>query len=104
MDYNVVMTPNAVEDLDRFLQYLIEEKRSRQAAEGLMADVTVTVEILTHAAESFRYCTNPRLQAQGYRRINLNRHRYCMLYRVIGYTVSVDGIFHELQDPDHWLR
>lgn len=104
MDYNVIMTPNALDDLDRFIEYLLYEKYSVQAARSLSADVSSTIEVLAHSAGSFRYCTNPRLRAQGYRRIDLNTHRYYMLYRVDGRDVIIDNIFHELQDPDAWLR
>lgn len=103
MDYNVIMMPNAIEDLRNFIQYLIYEKHSRQAASALRSDVATTVEVLTHSAESFQYCTNPRLRALGYRRINLSSHRYFMLYRVDGHDVEVDAIFHELQDYENHI-
>lgn len=104
MDYNVIMTADALADLDRFVEYLLFEKYSPQAARNLWADASATIEILAHAAESLRYCTNPRLRSQGYRRIDLGTHRYYMLYRVSGKDVIIDNVFHELQDPDAWLR
>lgn len=104
MDYNVIMTPNALDDLDRFIEYLLYEKYSMQAARSLMADVSSTIEILAHSAESFQYCTNARLRAQGYRRIDLGMHRYYMLYRVNDRDVMIDNVFHELQDPGARLQ
>lgn len=36
MDYKVVVTVDAEEDLDRFIQYLLFEKESRQAAQNVL--------------------------------------------------------------------
>lgn len=38
MDYKVVVTRDAQEDLDRFIKYLIFEKESFQAAENVLND------------------------------------------------------------------
>lgn len=104
MDYNVIMTPNALEDLDGFVQYLLLKKHSRQAARNLLEDTASTIDLLSSSAESFHYCVNPNLRAQGYRRINLSTHSYFMLYRVEGSNVSIDDIFHELQDYENKMR
>lgn len=45
-----------------------------------------------------KLCDNLRLRKLGYRRINFERHRYFMLYRIEGERIIVDNIFHELQD------
>jgi len=46
-------------------------------------------------------CDNPRLQSLGYHRINFQKHRYFMLYRIEDDVVYVDDIFHELQDYEN---
>ncbi len=74
MDYKVVVTKDAEEDLERFIKYLIIEKESTQAAENVLND---------------------------YRRINFLNHRYFMLYRIVDNAVFVDNIFHELQDYEN---
>lgn len=38
MDYKVVVTRDAEDDLDRFVKYLIFEKESMQAAENVLND------------------------------------------------------------------
>ena len=98
MDYKVVVTKDAEMDLERFIKYLIIEKRSMQAAENLLNDYDVTVESLKHVAGSLKLCDNPRLRQLEYRRINFLNHRYFMLYRIVDNAVFVDNIFHELQD------
>lgn len=98
MDYKVLITKDAEEDLDRFVSYLLLEKRNEQAAGNLLQDFEATKESLSHVAGSLKLCENKRLNKLGYRRINFLSHRYFMLYRVQGDEVFVDNIFHELQD------
>lgn len=98
MDYKVVIMEDAEEDLDRFLRYLIVEKKNEQAAGNLLDDFEATKNSLAYMAGSLRECENPHLKEFGYRRINFLTHRYFMLYRIEGNVVFVDNIFHELQD------
>lgn len=101
MDYKIVVTKDAEEDLDRFIQYLIFEKKSTQAARNVLDDYDATIECLKHVAGSLMLCENPRLRMHGYRRINFLNHRYFMMYRIVENIVFVDNIFHELQDYEN---
>ena len=98
MDYKVVVTRDAEENLERFVKYLILEKGSLQAAENVLNDYDATIESLKYVAGSLKLCDNPRLHQLGYRRINFLNHRYFMLYRIVEDIVFIDNIFHELQD------
>ncbi len=98
MDYKVFITKDAEEDMDCFIQYLITEKKSLQAARNVLNDYDATIESLKHVAGSLKLCDNPRLRQLGYRRINFLNHRYFMMYRIEDNVVYVDNIFHELQD------
>lgn len=101
MDYEVVVTSDAKEDLERFIEYLILEKESIQAAENVLNDYDATIGSLKHVAGSLKLCDNPMLSQLEYRRINFLNHRYFMLYRVVDNKVFVDNIFHELQDYEN---
>lgn len=103
MDYKIVVTQDAEEDLDKFLWYLIYEKRNRQAAKQVLDDFEETKERLAKVASSLRYCDNPKLKKFGYRRINFIKHRYFMLYRIVEDEVIIDNIFHELQDFENYM-
>ncbi len=98
MDYKIVITIDAEEDLERYIQYLLFEKRNEQAAKSLLEDFENTKKCLSGVAESLKLCDNPKLRQMGYRRINFLAHRYFMLYRVEENMIFVDNIFHELQD------
>ncbi len=98
MGYKVVVTKDAEEDLERFIKYLLLEKKSRKAAENVLNDYDATIESLKYVAGSLKLCDNPRLRQLKYRRINFLNHRYFMLYRIVDNIVFLDNIFHELQD------
>lgn len=101
MDYKVVVTRDAEEDLEHFIEYLIFEKESMQAAQNVLNDYDATIESLKHVAGSLKLCDNPRLRKLGYHRINFLNHRYFILYRIEDDVVFVDNIFHELQDYEN---
>ena len=97
MDYRVVVTKDAEEDLDQFIKYLIFEKENMEAAQNVLDDYDATIQTLKIVAGSLKLCENPRLRQLEYRRINFLNHRYFMLYRIEDDVVIID-IFHELQD------
>lgn len=101
MDYKVVVTRDAEEDLERFIKYLSIEKESMQAAENVLNDYDATIESLKYVAGNLKLCDNPGLRQLEYRRINFLNHRYFMLYRIVDNVVFVDNIFHELQDYEN---
>ena len=103
MDYKIVITNDAEEDLERFIKYLIIEKKSIQAAENVLNDYDATIENLKYVAGSLKLCDNPKLHQLGYRRINFLNHRYFMLYRIVDNVIFVDNIFHELQDYENTM-
>lgn len=98
MDYKIVVTSDAEEDLDRFIEYLLFEKKSEQAAKNVLDDFEAVIESLKHVAGSLKLCDNPRLKDLGYRRINFLSHRYFIMYRIVDQVVFIDNIFHQLQD------
>lgn len=101
MDYKVVVTVDAEEDLDNYIKYLLYEKKSTQAAKNVLDDFEATKENLKYVAGSLKLCDNLRLNQLGYRRINFLNHRYFMLYRIVDNVVYIDNIFHDLQDYEN---
>lgn len=101
MEYKVVVTADAEEDLNQYIRYLIIVKKSEQAAKNVLDDFEATIQSLKSVAGSLKLCDNPRLKELGYRRINFFSHRYFILYRVMGDIVFIDNIFHELQDYEN---
>ena len=104
MDYKSALMSGAEEELDRFITYLLLEKKSDQAARNLLSDFEATKTSLSNVAGRLKLCDNPKLRELGYRRINFLSHRYFMLYRIENNTVYVDNIFHELQDYENIMN
>ena len=103
MDYKIVLMRDAEEDLDRFITYLLFEKKSEQAARNLLNDFEATKTSLSNVAGSLKLCDNPKIRALGYRRINFLSHRYFLLYRIAENMVYIDAVFHELQDYENHI-
>ena len=101
MEYKVVVTADAEEDLNQYIRYLLMVKKSNQAAKNVLDDFEATIRSFKSVAGSLKPCDNPRLKELGYRRINFLSHRYFMLYRIVEDIVFVDNIFHELQDYEN---
>ncbi|MCI6997010.1 MAG: type II toxin-antitoxin system RelE/ParE family toxin [Eubacterium sp.] len=101
MDYKVVVTVDAEEDLNNYIRYLLIVKKNEQAAKNVLDDFEATVQSLKRVAGSLKLCDNPRLRKLGYRRINFLSYRYFMMYRIDEDVVFVDNIFHELQDYEN---
>ncbi len=104
MEYKVVITSDAEEDLDRFIRYLLFVKQNPQAATSVLNDFEEAKQNLSNIAGSMKLCDNPRLNALGYRRMPFQTHRYFMLYRIEDDLAIVDNIFHELQDYEQKTR
>lgn len=96
--YRVMLTQDAEEDLNAFLDYLVRKKRNPDAAIRLIDDFERALVGLAHIAGSLKLDDDPKLARMGYRRIHLDRHNYFMLYRVVDDTAIVDRVFHDRQD------
>lgn len=98
MGYKVIITPPAKRRLDMYVYYTIETLRNKQAAKAILDDTRVTAKRLESVAGSLPICDNPILAKYEYRKINLSKHDFIMIYRIQDNEVIVDGMFHELQD------
>lgn len=65
MDYRMVITDDAFEDLDNILYYLLFALKNEQAAKNVLDDFKSTQEHLSHVANSLKLCDNPRMQEKG---------------------------------------
>lgn len=96
--YQVLLTVDAESDLNGFLEYLLYEKRSDQAALNVLEDFTRLVKRLEYSAGSYRLDEDPKCAALGYHRIHFDRHDYFALFRIEDNVVTIDRLFHNLQD------
>ena len=104
MDYKVLLSIDAKEELEEIVRYLLFEKRNEQAAKNVLNDFEETKDRLAKTAGSLKFCNNPRLKELGYKRINFVSHRYFMIFHIEDDIAYVDNIFHELQDYESSLQ
>lgn len=56
MAYNVVVTIDAEEDLNRYIRYLLLDKKNEQAAGNVLNDFEATIDSLKIVAGSLKLC------------------------------------------------
>ena len=56
MGYKVVVTSDAEKDFDRFIQYLLFEKKNVQAAQSVLNDFEATKKSLAQVVGSLKLC------------------------------------------------
>ena len=98
MTYEVVVTGQAEAQLDNMINHVLFRFNNREAAINILDDVQKTYEKLEYAVSAIQLCEDPYLESKGYRKIVLESHNYVLLYQIQDDTVSVNGIFHMLED------
>ena len=104
MDYEVIISDKAEAQLDRFISHILVVLGNEQAAASVLDDAEKTKERLSHVAENLKLCDNPKLRTLGYRIIHFAHHRYLMIYRIDGNIAYVEGMYHELQDYENYIK
>ena len=103
-EYKVTITPEAIDDLNRYLSYLLFVKKSEQAYDALLEDYYDTVDELSRVAVALKMPSDPELSSRGLKKIFFKKHKYVMLYLMDGDEVIVVYIFHMLEDCKNKLR
>lgn len=104
MDYKVIVTDDAFEDLDNILYYLLFVLKNEQAAQNVLSDFELAKGHLSHMAGSLKLCENSKLREKGYRRLEFQKHSYFVLYRIEEKLVIIDAVFHDLQDFEKRMK
>lgn len=94
MNYKIIVTDQAEEQLDNILYYILMQFNSREGAKSVLDDVLKTYEKLRYVAGSLQLCNDKYLASKGYRKIVLEKHNYVLLYQMRDDEVYVNGIFH----------
>ncbi len=98
MDFDVIFSEQAEQNLDRIISYCLYKLKNTQAAMNILKDVENTLKRLSYMADGLKLCENARLRDLGYRKIHLRQHSYFLLYRIEDNKVYVDAVYHDLQD------
>ncbi|MCM1264510.1 MAG: type II toxin-antitoxin system RelE/ParE family toxin [Butyrivibrio sp.] len=98
MEYKVILSDIAKQQLDNILFYICITLCNETAAHNVLQDAENTIQKLAQSGSSLKICDEPELAKYGYRKIHFSSHRYIMLYIVMGKEIRIDRIYHELED------
>ena len=101
--FEVIITPQAREMLERYVDYIQYTLLNEQAAESVWQDAVKTIGALQLTALAHRISTHPVLKKLDYRLAFFQKHSYVILYRVEERMVYVEAIYHTLQDYENWF-
>lgn len=99
--YNVVLSPTARSQLNRYVDYIQFTLLNEEAADAVLLDALETIDALEVSAGSLAFCNHPVLKSLGYRKILFRKHDYVMIYDIEGTTARIKGIYHLLQDYEN---
>lgn len=102
--YRIIVTPDAEEDLNKYIVYLIEKKKNPQAVRNLLKDFRETKNCLSNVAGSLKDPENEKMIERGLKRINFLHHNYFMLYYIDKEIAYITQIFHGLENFEDKLR
>ena len=98
MGYRIDITQHAEELLENIIFHVAVKLSNPTAADAILDDVEKAYTELEFMAESLAFCEDPILSARGFRKIRLEHHDHVVLYKVRGEIVTIEGVFHELEN------
>ena len=105
MTYKVEIPRFAQSQFDNYVYYILDKFKSKQAARNLVIDFKDTIKLLSQHPEAYPLLENEYLKGKNLRHIPFQKHRYVVIYHVLGEDkVYVDAIYHTLQDYMNLLR
>ena len=103
--FKVIVTPDAEEDLKRYVIYIRNKLKNPQAVKNVLYDFKETKKSLSSVAESLPDPISEALLSRGLKRINFLKHNYFMLYYIgMDGIVYITNIFHGLENFDQKLK
>lgn len=103
MHYKVIITERAEELLDKLVNYLLLNIKSRQAAVHLLDSIQKLYGCLEDNPFQFPISKDIYLSNKGYREAVLVDMKYLVIYKVEEDIVYILGVFHELEQYQNKL-
>ena len=103
--YKVIITPDAEDDFEKYLEYLLNIKKNPQAYINLLQDFEDTKNSLSNIAGSISEPKSERLRERYLKRMNFLHHNYFLLfYFGDDEIVYITNVFHGLEAFEDKLR
>ena len=104
MGFEVELSKHAEKQYGNILGYLNYKLKNPQAVSAVADDFDASISVLEETADSFGYCQSDKLRKMGLRKLHFKKHRYLIVYRIVGRKVVIEGIYHELQDYENAIQ
>ena len=103
MNYKVVVSENAHNDLDNIFAYIALELKNISAAQRLFEEVQKAYKSVGKNPKMYAACLDNRLNTAGYRKILVKN--YIIIYRIIESekTVFIARVFYGRQDYEKYI-
>lgn len=98
MVYKVVSTDEMDVLLDKCVMYLLKKFKSEQAASHLLDGVSEVYDNLENNPLIYRISEDPFMKELNYREAKVPEMDYLIIYKIVGNTVYLLGIFHSLEN------
>jgi len=101
--YDVIVSPEAENDLERIIRYLAVDLRNPQAATALADKIESCLDDLSTMPSKYSFCKDTFLRTMGYHRASVGN--YLIIYRIHEPThrVLIVHYYHTLQDYERDL-
>lgn len=96
MDYKIIITEGAEQQLDNLITYLLFELQNEQAAIHLLNQVEQIYDRLEE--NPFQFPLNNNLINKDYREAILTDMSYVIIFRIENECVYIVGYFHQLEN------
>ena len=97
MNYKLIVTEKAEEQMDNLVYYLLNRIKNQQAASHLLACVEKIYDRLEENPYQFLLCRDKYLASKEYREAVLPGMNYVIIFKINETEVYVLGVFHELE-------
>ena len=102
--YHTVATPEARDDLRRYVSYVKNVKKNLQAARSIVDDFEEVRKSLEILAGTIGEPDSQKLRDLRLKRINFKKHDYFLLFMVEGDIAKITNMFYAGEDFEKKLR
>ncbi len=103
--FKVKVTPKAMDDIRKYINYIRDVKHNLQAARNVLKDFKNTQESLSLVAESLALPESEILKSRNLKRMNFLHHNYFLLYYIgTDNVVYITDVFHGSENFESKLK
>ena len=103
--WHVEVIPSVERRMIAILTYIGDDPlHNPDAAKAVYADFEATLQKVSLLGDRIPIGEHPVMHKRALRRINFQRHRYCLIYRIKDDIVQIVRVAHFLEDLDNVLK